>query len=81
MLKRSLVNKSPYGHNYILSIVDHLSKFRYVQPLKRRCSEEVGDALISILSMSIMPRILQSDNGGKVCMHFCCMLLTDNVEK
>ncbi len=60
----------PYfnGYNYILRVVDHLSKFGYVYPLKTKTSEEVGKSLLCILT-SIMPRILQSDNGGEV--RFC----------
>jgi hypothetical protein len=62
-----LINMPEYdGYNYILRVVDHLSKFGYVFPLVTRTSEEVGDALVFILSTSIMPRILQSDNGGEV---------------
>ena len=56
--------------NYILHVVDHLSKFGYVHPLVRRNAKEVGDALVCILSHSIMPRILQSDNGAEVCISF-----------
>ena len=58
----------PYfnGYNYILRVVDHLSKFGYVYPLKTKTSEEVGKSLLCILATSIMPRILQSDNGGEV---------------
>jgi hypothetical protein len=58
----------PYfnGYNYILRVVDHLSKFGYVYPLKTKTSEEVGKTLLCILATSIMPRILQSDNGGEV---------------
>ncbi len=58
----------PYfnGYNYILRVVDHLSKFGYVYPLKIKTSEEVGKSLLCILATSIMPRILQSDNGGEV---------------
>jgi len=61
----------PYfnGYNYILRVVDHLSKFGYVYPLKTKTSEEVGKSLLCILATSIMPRILQSDNGGEV--RFC----------
>ena len=61
----------PYfnGYNYILRVVDHLSKFGYVYPLKTKTSKEVGKSLLCILATSIMPRILQSDNGGEV--RFC----------
>jgi len=60
--------------NYILRVVDHLSKFGYVQPLKKRSAKDVGDALIGILCSSIIPRILQSDNGGEVCV--LCIQIT-----
>jgi hypothetical protein len=50
-------------------VVDYLSKFGYVQPLKNRSAKEVGDALIGIICSRIMPRILQSDNGAEVS--FC----------
>jgi hypothetical protein len=56
------------GYNYILRVVDHLSKFGYVHPIKQRTAVEVGHALLAILSTSIMPKILQSDNGGEVCL-------------
>ena len=60
--------------NYILRVVDHLSKFGYVQPLKKRSAKEVGDALIGILCSSIMPKILQSDNGAEVSV--LCIQIT-----
>jgi hypothetical protein len=50
---------------YILHVVDHLSKYGYVRPIKARTSMEAGKALLSIVSTSITPRILQSDNGGR----------------
>ncbi len=55
-------------------MVDHLSKFGYVQPLKKRSAKDVGDALIGILCSSIIPRILQSDNVGEVCV--LCIQIT-----
>jgi hypothetical protein len=51
------------GYNLILRVVDHLSKFGYVYPIKTKKSEAVGKSLTCILATSIMPRILQSDNG------------------
>ena len=60
--------------NYILRVVDHLSKFGYVQLLKKRSAKEVGDALIGILCSSIMPKILQSDNGAEVSV--LCIQIT-----
>jgi hypothetical protein len=54
------------GFNLILRVVDHLSKFGYIYPIKMKTSEEVGKALTCILATSIMLIILQSDNGGEV---------------
>ena len=62
-----LIEMPPYQeYCYILRVVDHLSKYGYVRPIKSRTSLEVGLALLSIVANSITPRILQSDNGGEV---------------
>jgi hypothetical protein len=62
-------------YTYILQVVDHLSKYGYVRPVKTRTLLEVGRALITIVSNSITPRILQSDNGAEVCCPFFRCLL------
>jgi hypothetical protein len=73
-LQMDLVTMPVYNdHNYILRVVDHLSKFGYVAALKQRTAKEVGDALLKILSSSIMPKILQSNNGGEVCFFLFTM--------
>jgi hypothetical protein len=61
-----LIKMPPYHYCYILRVIDYLSKYGYVRPIKARSSVEVGNALLSIVSTSITPRILQSDNGGEV---------------
>jgi hypothetical protein len=62
-----LIKMPPYqDYCYILRVVDHLSKYGYVRPIKARSSHEVGNALLSIVSTSVTPCILQSDNGGEV---------------
>jgi hypothetical protein len=61
------------GYTQILRVVDHLSKY-YIAPMKSKSATECADALLRILSGSIMPKILQSDNGGEVCM-FCYGIL------
>jgi hypothetical protein len=62
-----LIEMPPYqDYCYILRVIDHLSKCGYVRPIKARSSVEVGNALLSIVSTSITPQILQSDNGGEV---------------
>jgi hypothetical protein len=60
-----LIEMPPYQeYCYIFCVVDHLSKYGYIRPIKARSSLEVGTALLSIVSTSITPQILQSDNGG-----------------
>jgi hypothetical protein len=61
-------------HKYILRVVDHLLKYGYVHPLKRRTATEVGDALLRILATSLRPRILQSDNGSEF-LGYCVNLM------
>jgi hypothetical protein len=59
-----LIKTPPYQeYCYILCVVDRLSKYGYVRPIKARSSVDVGNALLSIISTSITPPILQSDNG------------------
>ncbi len=61
-----LIEMPPFQeYCYILCVVDHLSKYGYVCPIKARASMEVGNALLSIVSTSIYPRLLQLDNGGR----------------
>jgi hypothetical protein len=70
-----LIEMLPYqDYLYILCIVEHLSKYGHVWALKNRTSLEVGKAIIIIIANSITPRILQSDNGGKVCILILCFL-------
>ena len=62
-----LIEMPPFqGWRHILRVVDHLSLYGFVAPLKRRESNEIGTRLIQILSQSIMPEVLQSDNGAEV---------------
>jgi hypothetical protein len=53
------------GDRYILRYADHLSAYGYCRPLPNRNSKTTGDALVQILSESIQPTILQSDNGSE----------------
>jgi hypothetical protein len=53
------------GDRYILRYADHLSAYGYCRPLRNRDSKTTGDALVQILSESIQPTILQSDNGSE----------------
>jgi hypothetical protein len=63
-----LIEMPPFqSYSYILRVVDHLSKYGYVRPVKTRTSLEVGRALVTIVAKSITFRILQFDNGAEVC--------------
>ena len=57
------------GYTQILMVVDHLSNYGYAAALKSKKSTECVNALVRILSGSSMPKILQSDNGGEVCIY------------
>jgi hypothetical protein len=62
-----LIDLPPFnGFDHILRVVDHFSKFGYMYPVKSKCSEESGESLLCIILMSIMPSILQSNNGGEL---------------
>ncbi len=54
------------GFRYILRVVDHLFCYGYVAPLRQKESEEIGLAVARIISTSIAPEVLQSDNGREV---------------
>jgi hypothetical protein len=54
------------SYRHILQVVDQLSLYGFVAPLKQRLAAEIGEQMIKILSFSIMPEVLQSDNGGEV---------------
>ena len=51
------------GNEYILVLVDVLSSFVFLRPLKSKEAQEVADALIEIFADQGFPKIIQSDNG------------------
>jgi hypothetical protein len=51
------------GMKWILRYVNCLSGFSQVQCIPNKSSAVVGEAIIQILSASVRPLILQSDNG------------------
>jgi hypothetical protein len=72
-----LVQMPEFNHyNYILRAVDHLSKYGFVFPLKRRTAQEVGDGLLHILAASVGPQIFQSDNGLEF-LGYCVDLINE----
>jgi hypothetical protein len=54
------------GYRYILRVVDHLSNHGFVGKVKLRNSDVIGNELVRILSSSMIPDVLQSDNGREV---------------
>jgi hypothetical protein len=59
----NMETKAIQGYNYILRYVDHLSGFAHVAVCRSKDANEVGMKLIQIISSSVIPEILQSDNG------------------
>ena len=53
------------GNKWILRYADHLSAYAFVRCLRTKESKEVGINLVEIISESIEPIILQSDNGSE----------------
>jgi hypothetical protein len=53
------------GFMWILRYVDHLTGFAHVACLKNKKAATVGRAMVKILSVAVVPDILQSDNGGE----------------
>ena len=53
------------GNKWNLRYVDHLSGYGYVCCLPSKESKYTAQALVEIISKSIEPIILQSDNGSE----------------
>ena len=65
------------GYQHILRYIDHLSGFSHVALLRQREAKEVGQRVLEIVSTSIMPKILQSDNGSEF-LGYCIKTLKEN---
>ena len=52
-----------HPYKWLLVYQDHFTKFIRLRPLRRKCAEEVADALMDIFCELGPPLILQSDNG------------------
>ncbi len=64
------------GYTQILRVVDHLSKYGYVAPMKSKSATECADALVRILSGSIMQKYYSPTTVAKyVFMFYRLMLL------
>jgi len=53
------------GYRWILRYVDHHSGFAHVAPLKRKTAKQTGRALVRIMAATVIPEVLQSDNGSE----------------
>ena len=67
------------GYHYILRVKDHLSNYGFVGKLKHRNGEEMGDELVRILSSSMIPDVLQSDNDREVKCVFSLLFIFWNL--
>ncbi len=57
------------GYTWLLHYQDHLSGYSHVAPLFTKKSEEVEFEVLKIMSITVIPDILQSDNGGEFLGH------------
>ena len=56
--------KSNKGFNYILLVIDNLSKFVYCEPIKKKNMTEVHDAFVRIFEKSkVYPNFITFDLG------------------
>ena len=63
-----LVEMQPYsrenrGHNYLLTVIDIMSKYAWAVPVKRKTGEDVTAAMKLILKGGRKPRNLHTDRG------------------
>ena len=66
------------GYNWILCYRDHLSGYSRVAPLFSKESIEVGLEVLKIMSSTVIPDILQSDNGGEF-LGKCIAMVNDHL--
>ncbi len=53
------------GCRLILCYVFHHSGFSHVTPFRRKTAKQTGRTLVNIMSIAVIPDILQSDNGSE----------------
>lgn len=54
-----------YGFKYVLVIIDHMSRFVWLYPLKSKDSPEVARKLLELICLWGTPKRLHSDGGGE----------------
>ena len=57
------LSKEKYGYKYILTVIDVLSKYAWVEPLKTKSGENLVKAFERILKNGRKPEKLHSDKG------------------
>ena len=60
---------SSSGHKYILTVVDHATRWAEAVPLKNIDTSTVAEALLSIFSRVGLPKQVLSDNGSQFTGH------------
>ncbi|KAJ3662434.1 hypothetical protein Zmor_006784 [Zophobas morio] len=55
--------KENHGYKYVLVVIDCLSKFLWMRPLKTKSASDVSRAMESILNKGRKPTLLQTDQG------------------
>ena len=57
------LSKSSNGHNYILTVIDVLSKYAWVEPIKTKSGENLVKAFEKICKKGRQPEKLHTDKG------------------
>ncbi|XP_037773447.1 uncharacterized protein K02A2.6-like [Penaeus monodon] len=62
------LHSSTSGNRYVLSIVDHLTRYLQLIPLPCKSAETVAEAFINnFVTLFGPPRVIQMDNGSEFC--------------
>jgi transposase InsO family protein len=73
--------KQNKNYRYILTCIDHFSRYVWARPLKKKTSEDVRDAMQDICQKAgVYPHILQRDNGGEFAGELTTWLNDHDIE-
>jgi len=62
------LHSSTSGNRYVLSIVDHMTRYLQLIPLPCKSAETVAEAFINnFVTLFGPPRVIQTDNGSEFC--------------
>ena len=56
---------TPQGYKGILNIIDHVSKFIYIYPIKTKAAVEISQLLINYISAFGTPKTILTDQGNE----------------